>query len=186
MLKRRTGLFFLCFCFFLQGCSTPSTLWIESTYKPLPPLRLDVVSVDVEKEYTAPEEPPFVDHRFNQTPVDRVEKWARGYLLATGRVGRVVVKIQEASIVEHIEEKSRTKSIPYTGRIEMVIQFYGSQGEDQGFTRATTTRTHHIPINLSEPDRQRAWKVMIEEMLGALEPLVQQNIYKHTPAKLLK
>lgn len=172
---------------FLQGCSSiPSGPWIQSTYKPLPPLRLDVVSVDVEKEYIPPEEPPFVDHRFDTPPVDMIEAWARRYLLAAGRVGRAVVKIQEASVVEHIEERGRGQSIPYTGRIVLKIEFYGSQGEDQGFTQVTVVRTHYIPLALSEPDRQRAWKAMIEQMFATLEPLVQQNIYQHAPNKLMR
>lgn len=171
----------------LEGCSDlPSGPWIQSTYKPAPPLKLDVVSVDVEKEYIPPEEPPFVDHRFNTPPIDVVEKWAHRYLLPGGPVGRAVVKIQEASVVEHIEEKNKNKSIPYTGSIILKVEFYGSQGEDQGFTRVTVTRTHYIPINFSEPDRQRAWKAMLEDMLGTLEPMIQKSIYQHTPNKLMR
>ena len=171
----------------LQGCSnSPTRPWIESSYKPAPPLKLDVVSVDVEREYIPPEEPPFVDHRFDTPPLDMIERWAGRYLQAAGRVGRAVLKIQEASVIEHIEERKRSNSIPYTGKFVLRLEFYGPEGEDQGFTRATVTRTHHIPFDLAVPDRQRAWKVMVEEMFGALEPLIQQNIFKHTPDKLVR
>lgn len=173
--------------FILQGCGGgPQQPWVESTYEPLPPLRLDVVSVDVEKDYIPPEEPPFVDHRFNIPPVDRVETWAKRYLQAVGRVGRAVVHIEEASVVEHFEERERTKFIPYTGKIALQIEFIDQDGKSQGFTRVAVTRTHHLPLNMAEPNRQRAWKAMVDDMFANLEPLVQRNIYKHTPQKLIR
>lgn len=170
----------------LQGCSGErSSPWLDSKYKPAPPLNLDVVRVDVEREYIPPTEAPFVDQTVTPSPLDLMEKWARRYLVATGRVGRAVVKIQEASIVEHLEERGKP-SIPYTGRLEVRIEFYGSEGEDQGFTRASVVRTHYIPFQLSVPERQKALKSLVEAMLGDLEPLVQENIYKHTPTKLFR
>lgn len=152
----------------------------------MPPIRLDVVSVDVEKLYIPPEEPPFVDHNFSRTPLVMIEQWAKGYLQASGRVGRAVVKIQEASIVEHIEERGRSDSIPYTGRIELRIEFYDSEGREEGSLTAAVIRTHYIPLEMSVPDRQRAWRSMIEQMFGSLEPLVLQHMYQNVPNKMFK
>lgn len=187
-LKRKT-LYFLILGFVgsvISACSEkPKSPWLESTYRPGPPLNLDVVQVDIEKTYISPTEAPFVDHTLTPSPLEMTERWAQRYLVATGRVGRAVVRILEASIVEHIEERGKKPSIPYTGRLEVRIDFYGPDGNDQGFTTASVTRTHYIPFELSVPDRQKALKTMVEEMFGSLEPLVQENIYKHTPTKLL-
>ena len=114
----------------LAGCSSPERpRFPDITFGHLPPLRLDVASIDIVRAYTPTSMAPNIEQSFPVQPMTAMERWVRDRLQAVGTSGVATVTITDASAVE--QRLARTQGIRgafttdqaerYTARVEMTV-----------------------------------------------------------------
>lgn len=87
---------------FLASCETspPPPVFADIRFTGLPPIALDVASIEVRAEFQPQFRPPDVEHLFPVSPERAVETWARDRLRAVGQQGTARFTVLDASVVE--------------------------------------------------------------------------------------
>ena len=177
-------LLFLPLVISLIGCNTVYRPWLKSTYQMSAPVQLDVVSVDVNNLYVNQTREPNVETQVDPTPDLQIISWVQNYMRAAGESGRAIVTIEEASLVKDIARNSsadRPNSM-YIMTIELKIEVLDRRGGSRGYTRVRGQRSHELPDNFTNTEKQEAWRIMLEELFGGLEISIRNNISNNIPS----
>ncbi len=109
-------------------------------YNYLPPLGLNVATIDIEQRFIPSGISPDVTQFAPVRPADALRTMAEDRLKALGTAGRAVFAIQNASLVRHDDL--------ITGTMEVILNVYPSpSGPRAGFAQARVTRQHEGNIS---------------------------------------
>ena len=180
----------------LAGCSSPQRpRFPDITFGHLPPLRLDVASVEVVRAYTPTSMSPNIEQSFPVQPMTAMERWVRDRLQAVGTSGVATVTITDASAVE--QRLARTQGIRgafttdqaerYTARVEMTIE--ASDVRADGSRRNATaiaqaSRTQTAPEDVTINQREKIWFEMTEAMMREFDAAMAAEVQKNLSAFL--
>jgi hypothetical protein len=119
----------------LAACadSAPPRSYPPLRYSYLPPLRLNVASVDIEQRYVASGEAPDVSQSDPVRPVDALRAMGEDRLKAFGGAGRANLVINNASLTQSGDA--------ITGAFAVQLEVFGADGAKAGFAEAQVTRT---------------------------------------------
>ena len=105
----------------LAGCGSgppPQQTFADLRFTNEPPLRINVVSIQVNDEYRPNFDPPHFEQRL-PIPLPHVaDNWARDRLQPAGTSGRAVAVITDASVVEIMLPKETGLSATFTNQLD--------------------------------------------------------------------
>jgi len=174
----------------LAGCakSLPPAEPPQFSFTGAPPFNVKGTNVIIENAYVPPGSLPSVENAYRTTPADIARAWARDKLRPKGDVGRVVVRIVEASVVEEglptqhgfVGYLAGEQNRQFTARLKVDVFLYGDPRETHpGRISAEATATRPIAGNAgargSEVDYYALLDSLARDFDGALSQ--QMNSY---------
>lgn len=159
----------------------------ELTYGHLPPIRLDVASVEIVDDYESPLRPPNVEHEFPVTPAAAARRWAKERLKAVGQSGVARAIVRDASVVEvDLKQKggltglfTTEQSQRYDARLVMEIEIRSERGFKDAFVSAEAKRSRTVPENLTLNEREKVYFKITEAVMGDLNAQLEKQINQH-------
>jgi hypothetical protein len=151
------------------------------------PIRLDAAALDVREEYRPSFRAPNVEHLFPVPPVRAASNWAHDRLQPTGRSGRAVFVIRNASVTE--TELPRTEGIRgafttepaqrYDMALEATLQIVNDQGVVVRTASVKSIRTQSVLDNVTPNQREQAWydmtKTIMEDFDAQMATEIRNN-----------
>lgn len=171
----------------LAACTTVATApgFPDLTYSHLPPLRLDVSSIEIVDAYSPPLREPNVEHRSPAQPATAATRWAQDRLVAAGNRGkRAVYTVKDASIIETKLEPTKglkgvftkDQSERYDAKLAVELTIFDATGSQRGRATATATHSRTVPENVTLNERERIWFQMVEGMMADLNRELEKAI----------
>jgi hypothetical protein len=158
----------------------------EITFLNQPRLALDVLKIEVARDYVPPAAKPNVDHLFPVTPSDAVARWAGDRLAASGRgrLARVVVK--EAGVIEVPLEKTggikgwftTDQSERYDATLEVIVEIRSDVGRE-AYASARVKRSQTIEEGASPAKRREVWYAMTEKLMADLDRELERSMRQY-------
>ncbi|MEG3617209.1 hypothetical protein V5T82_01960 [Magnetovibrio sp. PR-2] len=177
------------------GCATDTPIAgpiPELGFQHLPPMFLNVGSIQVKNEYLAPMKAPNAEHRFPTPPAQAMAGWARSRIQAVGGKNNGAVAtfvIEEASVKEVVLKKTEGFKGLFTyepterydahciGRLE-IVDANGAKGN----VRVEAMRSAEVSENATLAEREKAWFEMIEKLMGDFNTQMDEQIVQHLSA----
>ena len=119
----------------LSACaSEPPQDFAPLRYSYLPPIRLDVATIEIQQRFVPSGVRPDVTQLAPVSPSQALQAMAEDRLQAFGVSGRAVFSIMDASLVRHGDV--------IDGVMAVRLELYGMDGQRVGFAEARVTRQH--------------------------------------------
>lgn len=176
----------------LAACETPVTVqkFPDLTYAHLPPLKLNVATIEVVAKYRPPMKAPNVDHMAPWPPIKALRQWAADRLRAVGRTGTARFVIDDASVVEtELEKKTGLKATftkqqaqRYDFRVEASIDV--ADGPRRGRAVAQATRFTTVREDASLNERDRILFKEVETLMTDFNVEMEKNVRQYLGAWL--
>lgn len=171
----------------LAACTNPppDPVFPEVTFTHLPPIRLDVRSLEIVDASVSPGRAD-VSSGMPVPPSIAAQQWANDRLVPAGNSGSVVFTITEASVVETKLERTqgvrgvvtRDQSERYDGKLAAEVTIRDATGGRSGTVSAEATRSRTVAENISLNQRDKVWfeitEAMINDLNGELEKAINQ------------
>ncbi|HUZ71392.1 MAG TPA: hypothetical protein VMU87_00275 [Stellaceae bacterium] len=174
------------------GCSNapPRPNFPELSFTAEPPIRLDVVRIDVRNDYQPPFRAPNVDHLFPVPPMRAADDWARDRLKATQPIGTGglellgVFTLKNASVTEtDLPQQTGITSMfttqpgkRYDLTLQATVQITDAQGIPLRSASVTVKRSQTQPDGITPNDRDRAWYAMTKTAMAAFDRQMEAEI----------
>ena len=169
----------------LASCTTPPPrpTYPDIRFTDLPPLQLDVATIDVQQAYEMPYKAPNVEHLFPVPPSRALENWARDRLKAVGTAGRATFVIRVASVTETdlpvqqgltgIFTTQPSERYDMTLRATLTIT---ENGLDVHTANVTTTRSQSLLQGITPNQRDQAWYDMTKAAMADFDHQMESEI----------
>jgi hypothetical protein len=179
----------------LGACETPPQMQVlpQLTFANKPPLKLNVMRVDVASEYQAPLKAPNVEHLFSTSPEAAMKIWASDRLQAVGRGNTAQVLVREASVVEAslktdkgftgMFKKEQSERYDAVLDVHVIIRDERGMPLAQATGRVTRSRTVGEDVTLNQ--REQIWFEIVESLAKDLDAILERNIRDYMPAYLM-
>jgi hypothetical protein len=118
----------------LAACGGSPPPYPTLRYAYLPPIRLNVASIEVRQDFVPSGVPPDVSPFDPAQPVDALRQMATDRLKPFGPAGRAVVVIQDASMIQDGDT--------ITGSFAVRLDVYTSANNRVGYAEARVSRSH--------------------------------------------
>jgi hypothetical protein len=125
-------------------------------YSYLPPIRLNVESIDIEQQFIPSGIAPDITQRAPVRPADALRAMAQDRLQSFGTAGRAVFSIREASLTKRDDV--------ITGAMAVVLDIYTSDNQRAGFAEARVSRQHTGRIDSLRGTLYEMVKAMMDAM----------------------
>ena len=179
----------------LVACATPSPVesYPDITFGHRPPIRLNVGRVAVENRYQPPLAAPNVEHLAPAQPATAMARWATDRLIAAGREGMAVLRVETAQIVETPlavrsgfggalrDEQSKRFDL----RLKASIESVDLTGRVTALAEVETTRSRTLNEAASLRERDRVLFEMTEQALQTFDEQMERQIRQHLTGVLL-
>jgi hypothetical protein len=171
----------------VAACAAPPSrpTFPDIRFTDAPAIRLDVAALDVREEYQPPFRAPNVDHLFPVPPMRAAENWARDRLKPTGRSGRAVFILRNASVIETELPKKREgltgafttePAQRYDLTLQATVQIVDAQGVAVRIANVQTTRSQSVLEGITPNDRDRAWYDMEKAAMADFDKQMDAEI----------
>jgi hypothetical protein len=170
----------------LAGCaSEPPAREPQFSFTNAAPFKVQGQTVTVENAYVPPAALPSVENAYRVTPADIVGAWARDRLRATGGVGRVVVRILDARVVEEglptqhgfVGYLAGEQNRQFTGHLKVDVFFYGGPNETRpGRVTAEASASRPIAGNASGRDAEMDYYTLLEVLARDFDSALSQQM----------
>jgi hypothetical protein len=170
----------------LAACNTapPQQSFPDVTYKHLPPIRLDVKSVEIASAYSPPLKAPHVEHLFPLPPGVAAERWARDRLQAVGKEGRARFVVREAGVLEERLAKSggitglvtTEQTARYVAELAVELVVHDDLGQREGNVKARAQMSRTVPEDLTLNGLEQAWFEMTEALMRDLNAQLESGV----------
>ncbi len=137
-------------------------------YNYLPPIRLNVASIDVEQRFYPSGMPPDITARDPLHPVEALRAMAEDRLQGLGTSGQAVFGITNASLI-------RQDDI-ITCALAVVLEIYATPGIRSGFAQAAVSRQHTGPVDDMRGTLYDITKATMDAMNVEFEYQVRRNL----------
>ncbi|MDD3288051.1 MAG: hypothetical protein PHX43_03480 [Alphaproteobacteria bacterium] len=177
-------------CASLASCSTPAPKPPPMTldYSSMGSIYLDVQNFNVvDRSSSTPVHKPYIGHMFKPSVSDAVHTWADDRLKTTGKPGRAVLVIKEASVTEQPLQLAtgmdswfrRQQSRKYTAKVEVDIEARSGDGYTSAFATAHAARSVTLPEDPTEVEKAKAYNDLLNGLMGDLDKNLDQSIRQH-------
>ena len=142
-------------------------------------------SVSIENAYVPPAALPSVENAYSVTPAEIVGAWTRDRIRTTGSVGRVVVRILDASVVEEglptqhgfVGYLAGEQNRQFTGHLKVDVFFYGGPNEIRpGRVSAEASASRPIAGNASAHDSEMDYYALLEVLARDFDSALSQQM----------
>jgi len=179
------GVFVLGVSALLGGCETvpPGKANAEISFAHLPPIVINVATVEIVHEYRPSYAKPNVEHLFPVTPAAAMERWAKERLRPMGASGVARFVIMDASVKETKLEKkkglvglvTKNPSERYDAIVRARIDVVDASGRAAGMVSGHATRYQTVIEGISPNDRAQAWFDMTSALLADFDREMERN-----------
>lgn len=194
MINRRTifsrrGLLSLSAVLFLAACTTVvvTPKFPEVTFRHLPPLRLNVVDIQIVNQAPIDTRAPNIAHRFPTSPARALERWAEDRLQASGTSGTARFTIHEATAVESalkvdrgiggLFKKEQSERVDTVVRATLVV--LDARGSSQATATTRASRFITLREDATLEDRRKIWFELTEKLMADFNKEMELNIRRH-------
>lgn len=148
------------------------------------PLRLDAATLEVREEYQPPFRAPNVDHQFPVPPMRAAENWAHDRLKPTGRAGRIVFTVRNASAIE-TELPTKTgisgafttePAQRYDLNLQATVQLVDPQGLPIRAANVQAMRSQGVLEGITPNERERIWYDMTVALMADFDKQMEVEI----------
>lgn len=174
----------LLLAFALSACqATPERPQLEPiSFEDQPPIALDVAEVRVSQAYTAPMEPPHVEHLFPDPPARAAERWAQQRLAARGDRGSATVTVVDASVEEvELETKgglsgwlTTEPGERYEARLEIRMDL--ERGGESASLTVSGQRTTSLREGATLNERDEAWHQLTRQLVRDIDGQIESSL----------
>lgn len=174
---------------FLAACTQPELMQIEPLDVSGPVYHLNVASVTIAKDYTAPHSLPHVEYLADIPPAEAVRKWASERLIADGQQNSLEVTIKEASILRTDIPKQTTgiegaftteQTEQYNGTLDVEIKIYTPQSAlPAAHLEVKAHQLLTLPDDAAPIDREHVYHQMTVELMKQVLPQLDDNIRRY-------
>ena len=171
----------------LAGCETnvPARSFPDIGFLHKTPYKLDVATIEVDKQAPAAPETGSIVHELPVTVDAVAEKWAHQRLVAVGTNGSAVVKIEKASMVEENLKKTgglrgvftTDQTQRYTADLEISLSLSNEHGK--GMVRASARKIRTIAEDATLAEREKLWFDMVETLAREVDDEMDRQIGGH-------
>lgn len=145
----------------------------QASYEPLrynylPPIQLNVASIDIEQRFIPAHVPPDVSAQAPIQPVDALRAMASDRLQAFGTSNKAVFAILNAALTE-VDETVR-------GAFSVSVSIVDSDGQQRGFAEAHVERTRTGPMRNLRQVLYDLTKSLMDDMNVEFEYQIRHNL----------
>jgi hypothetical protein len=137
-------------------------------YDYLPPIQLNVASIDIQQRFIPAGVPPDVTSSDPVRPVDALKAMANDRLQALGTSGKAVFAIQDATL-------SRINDV-VRGSMSVSLTVYNADNVQSGYATASVERSHSGLSGALSQTLYDMTKTMMDDMNVEFEYQVRQNL----------
>jgi hypothetical protein len=137
-------------------------------YQYLPPIRLNVASVDIQQRFYPSGAPPDITDRDPVHPIEALRAMAEDRLQALGTSGQAVFAITNASLIRQDEV--------ITCVLAVVLEIYPTPGQRSGFAQAIVSRQHTGPVDDLRATLYDITKTTMDAMNVEFEYQIRRNL----------
>lgn len=178
------------FSAFLAGCSNappPAEKFPELSWTHLPPIKLNVVRLEVIKAYVPSDQSPHLDTLAPRTLMDSADRWARDRLRPAGSSGWVSFIITNASLVEvRLPVKkgisyafTNQVSTRYDAHVAVRLEIHNERGTVDGQVSAEASASREVTQEASDREISEAQYLVVQDAMLRLNTALEANIYSH-------
>ncbi|MEX2641939.1 MAG: hypothetical protein WD270_00695 [Acetobacterales bacterium] len=165
----------------------PANRLPELRFDHLPPIRLDVSSIDIVQAYKPPMTEPNVEHLLPVSPARAAENWARDRLRAEGSRGVARFTVLDASVTRQpLQTKSGVTgffttepSERYEATLDVALDVIDPAGRRLAQVEARANRVRAIREDASLNDRQRMQFELVESLMADLNAELERQAQRH-------
>lgn len=180
----------------LTACTTVVTTqnFPEMTFRHLPPLRLNVVDIQIVSDYPSDTRAPNIAHYFPTSPARALERWAEDRLRADGTGATARFTIHEATATQRslkvdrglggLFKKEQSERVDATVRASLVI--LDSRGTQRASATTRATRFITLREDATLEDRHKIWFELTEKLMADFDKEMGINIRRHVTPYLLQ
>jgi hypothetical protein len=152
----------------LVACSEEAPVFAPLSYDYLPPIQLNVATVEVEQRFIPSGVPPDVTAEDPAPPVEALRAMATGRLKAFGVAGRAVFAILDASLTRQGDV--------IAGSMAVSLTVYAADGNQAGFAEAHVEHNQSGDIDNLHKTLYDITKTMMDNMNVEFEYQVRRNL----------
>ncbi len=152
----------------LAACSEPEPAYEPLRYSYLPPIQLNVATIDVEQRFVPAGVPPDVAAQDPAPPVDALRAMASDRLQTFGTSGRAVFAILDAALTKEADV--------IRGAMAVSLTVYAPDGTQGGFAEARVEQVRSGQIDRLRPLLYDITKTMMDNMNVEFEYQVRRNL----------
>jgi hypothetical protein len=174
------------------GCSAPPPrpVFPDIRFNAEPPIRLDVVRVEVRNDYQPPFRSPNVDHLFPVPPMRAADNWADDRLKATAAIGSGGLELQAIFILRNasviataLPQKTGSGALFTTQpaeRYDLTLQADLEIADPRGIPLRTAsvrvTRSRSVLNGITPNDRDHVWYDMTKDAMADFDRQMETQI----------
>ena len=148
------------------------------------PMTVGVASIDIINEATSPSTPPHIGHLLEQTPGDRMTRWAETRLIPGDERGNLLVTVRKASLTEESlatskgvkallkDEQSRLVRVEF----EVAFSFSHPEGRRSATMTVGSQYERSIAESATAAEADRVRNSVLEEGLGSFDQEFRRQI----------
>ncbi len=152
----------------LAACSEPEPVFAPLRYDYLPPIQLNVATIEVEQRFVPAGVPPDVTAKDPVPPVEALRAMANDRLKAFGTSGRAVFAILDASLTRQGDDIHAVMAVSLT--------VYGADGTQGGFAEARVDHNRSGAIDDLRVVLYDITKTMMDHINVEFEYQVRHNL----------
>ncbi len=148
---------------------------------------VDSASVSIINDYLPYGETPYVDHQLSPLPGEALHKWLDNKITATGRDGRVTIRIQEASL-RWRKRPGKLRSMkywPYRAIVRLQIEQFNRNGTKINSFPIQVMRVREIHEGFLRLPNHKDWWRMFTEIKKDVSVELRRKLSIHQPKPTL-
>ena len=179
----------------LAACETPlpPRPRAELSYAHLAALKMNVATVEVASDFTAPLKKPNVEHLLPITPEAAMKRWAGDRLRTGGGTGVARFTVRDASVVETplavkkgiVGAFTREQAERYTATVEGTLRIIDDRGFQRGTATARVSLSRTVAEDASLNEREMAWFRLVEDLMKSFDAEMERNVRRHLGGHLM-
>lgn len=151
-----------------EEASTPADTYPPLRYDYLPPIQLNVASIDIQQRFVPAGIPPDVTGLDPVQPSDALKAMARDRLQALGATNKAVFAILDASL-------TKSEAV-IRGVLAVSLTIYDNDGQQQGYVTARVERSHDSQTSNLSAALYKMTKAMMNDMNVEFEYQIRRHL----------
>ncbi len=169
------------------GCASPvAERPPDVTFAHLPPISLQVRTIEVVSVYQDATTPPNVETRLASPPSGVMQRWAHERLRATGVSGVGRFSVMSAPVTEEALKKKQgflgafsvEPEYRYTITVDGQLEILDDGGQRLSFAAARVTQSGTLKEGVTAEERQVFWAQLTQSAMDAFNAQMERAIYQ--------